>query len=229
MHISLASTVSTRAALEGPFHLNADALEQKLKESPNEHGVNGAYRVAGGKSKSWTDVYAHCADLVIASQHDPEASKRMAEDIVEPVLLSAGVPVLILPTDWTYVLIGRRIALAWNGSREATRAAHDAMPFLRAAEKVMLFAFGPHADLEDTAPNLMAEHLRRNSARVDVETWPDLGDVSPISALFASLDENEIDLIVSGAFGHSRLFEGLFGGVSNDLLHNPPKPVLMSH
>jgi nucleotide-binding universal stress UspA family protein len=59
--------------------------------------------------------------------------------------------------------------------------------------------------------------------------WTDTGDVSALEALFASLDTQDADLIVAGAFGHSRLFESLFGGVSLDLLRQPTAPILMSH
>ena len=221
--------VSTRAALEGPAHFKADALEQKFAETLSANGLAGEYRVADYRSKSWKDFYAHYADLVIASQHDPDAPKRMAADIVEPVLLSAGVPVLILPTEWSYAPIGQRIALAWNATREATRAAHDAMPFLLAAEKVTLFEYAPQAHVKDAAPDLMAAHLSRHGVKVEIQTWPDVGDASPITALFASLDEDEIDLIVAGAYGHSRLIEDWFGGMTSDLLHQPSMPVLMSH
>jgi nucleotide-binding universal stress UspA family protein len=75
----------------------------------------------------------------------------------------------------------------------------------------------------------MADHLRKHGVNIEVQTWPAVADSSLITALFASLDENYIDLIVAGAYGHSRVFEGLFGGVSRDLLHQPSMPVLMSH
>lgn len=221
--------VSTRAALEGPFHFAAGTLERLFTDEISRNGIEGEYKVAGEETRSWKDFYAHYADLVVASQHDPEAPARMAADIVEPVLLSSGVPVLILPRDWSVAPLGKRIALAWNASREATRAAHDALPLLRGAEKVTLFDFAPQGDLTESAPELMANHLRKHGVNIEVQTWPDTTDSSPITALFASLDENYIDLIVSGAYGHSKLFEGLFGGVSRDLLRQPSMPVLMSH
>jgi nucleotide-binding universal stress UspA family protein len=221
--------VSTRAALEGSFHFAAGTLEQLFNETVAREGIDGVYKVAGEGTQSWKDFYAHYADLVVASQHDPASPKRLAADIVEPVLLSSGVPVLILPLDWSVAPIGKRIALAWNASREATRAAHDALPLLRGAEKVVLFDFAPQADLTESGPELMADHLRKHGVNIEVQTWPAVADSSLITALFASLDENYIDLIVAGAYGHSRVFEGLFGGVSRDLLHQPSMPVLMSH
>ena len=221
--------VSMRAALEGPYHFTAGVLEERFTEAVKQAGITGEYKVMDETSKSWKDFYAHYADLVIASQHDPDSPKKLAADIVEPVLLSAGVPLLILPTEWPYAPVGKRIALAWNSSREATRAAHDAMPLLVAAEKVMLFEFAPETDVKESAPDLMADHLRQHGVTVEVQAWADPGDASPVTALFALLDENEIDLIVAGAYGHSRLIEGLFGGPSADLLHQPSMPVLMSH
>lgn len=76
---------------------------------------------------------------------------------------------------------------------------------------------------------LMAEHLIRHGVKAEVYTWPDTGEMSAVDALFACLDCQEADLIVAGAYGHSRFMEGLFGGVSRGLLQNPTMPLLMSH
>jgi len=62
-----------------------------------------------------------------------------------------------------------------------------------------------------------------------ISDWTNTGDLTAVEALFASLDTQDADLIVAGAFGHSRLYEGLFGGVTMDLLHQQSLPVLMSH
>jgi nucleotide-binding universal stress UspA family protein len=137
--------------------------------------------------------------------------------------------VLVLPPDWTGEVVGRKIVIAWNGGREALRAVHDAMPFLESAAKVTVFAFSPKlSDLRASA-GMMVRHLAAHDVAANVSDWTNTGDLSAVDALFASLDTQDADLIVAGAFGHSRLYEGLFGGVSLDLLGQQSLPVLMSH
>ncbi len=76
---------------------------------------------------------------------------------------------------------------------------------------------------------LLAEHLSRHQVSGVISDWTNTGDMSAVEALFASLDTQESDLVVAGAFGHSRTFESLFGGVSIELLKQPLLPILMSH
>jgi nucleotide-binding universal stress UspA family protein len=76
---------------------------------------------------------------------------------------------------------------------------------------------------------MLADHLQRHGVVARISDWTDTGDLSALEALFASLDTQDADLIVAGAFGHSRLFESLFGGVSVDLMRQPTAPILLSH
>jgi nucleotide-binding universal stress UspA family protein len=149
--------------------------------------------------------------------------------IPEDVLLAAGVPVLMLPYGWRPHAIGESIAIAWKSSREATRAVHDSMPLLLKAKKVTVFTFAPESDVFGKEPDLLVNHLREHGVSAKASSWPITGDMSAVDALFASLDTQDADLIVSGAYGHSRLFEGLFGGVSRDLVRQPSMPIFMSH
>ena len=136
---------------------------------------------------------------------------------------------LILPPDWTGGTIGQNVVIAWNGGREALRAVHDAMPFLEKARKVTVFCFSSRpSDLRASAV-MLVDHLASHGVAAHVSDWTNTGDLTAIEALFASLDTQDADLIVAGAFGHSRLYEGLFGGVSLDLMRQQSLPVLMSH
>ena len=107
---------------------------------------------------------------------------------------------------------------------------HDAMPFLKAAKKVTVFCFSSRpSDLRASA-QMLVDHLATHEVVAHISDWTNTGDLSAIEALFASLDTQNSDLIVAGAFGgHSRLYEGLFGGVSLDLMRQQSLPVLMSH
>ncbi len=97
------------------------------------------------------------------------------------------------------------------------------------AELVVVFAFERHYDAKKRDMDALVTHLASHGVNARVEAWPDTGDMDPVSALFACLDSEDIDLIVAGAYGHSRWLEGLFGGVSRDLLRQETMAVLMSH
>ena len=171
----------------------------------------------------------HCVDLIVAPR--PEADQRplIRSEIPDGVLLDSGAPALILPQDWKPAPVGENVVIAWNASREATRAVHDAMPLLTRAKKVTIFTFSQRASDLRFLSELLAAHLDRHGVSSHLSDWTNTGDLSAVEALFASLDTQDADLIVAGAFGHSRLFESLFGGVSADLLRQPMIPILMSH
>ncbi len=173
--------------------------------------------------------YIHCVDLIVASRPDGEAQRLVRREIPDEALVAAGAPMLILPPDWKSGPLGENIVIAWNASREATRAVHDAMPLLVKAKKVTIFTFSSRTSGLRSASDMLAEHLQLHGVAAQISDWTNTGDISALEALFASLDTQDADLIVAGAFGHSRLFESLFGGVSLDLMRQPTAPVLMSH
>jgi nucleotide-binding universal stress UspA family protein len=217
------------AAFEGQWRDRAVELPDMFESTIKEAGVRGAYRVLDRTGKGAQHYYSHYADLIIASQPEPESRTLIMEDIPEGVLLAAGVPVLLLPSGLKSRAAFENIVIAWKPSREATRAVHDAMPLLTKAKKVTAFTFAPHIDALDKGANLLIDHLREHGVIADVDSWPDTGEISVADGLFACLETQEADLIVAGAYGHSRLFEGLFGGVSRDLVRQPSLPILMSH
>jgi nucleotide-binding universal stress UspA family protein len=176
------------------------------------------------------EALTHCIDLVVAPAPNGPVRDVLNGAAIDRTLTESGVPMLILPHDWTESSsVGRNIVIAWNGGREALRAVHDAMPFLENAAKVTIFAFSSRpSDLRASA-ELLARHLKAHGVISRVSDWTNTGDLSAIDALFASLDTQDADLIVAGAFGHSRLYESLFGGVSLDLMRQQAVPVLMSH
>jgi len=106
---------------------------------------------------------------------------------------------------------------------------HDALPVLKRAERVVIFAFERHYDGKKTDMDALVAHLANHGVKARVEGWTDTGDIDAVSALFACLDADDIDLIVAGAYGHSRWLEGLFGGVSQDLIRQESMAVLLSH
>ena len=175
------------------------------------------------------DAFTHCVDLIVAPAPGGASRDAVHRGTLDRALTDSGAPMLILPPDWTGGPVGSDIVIAWNGGREALRAVHDAMPFLETAKKTTVFCFSSRpSDLRASA-QMLVDHLATHGVVAHISDWTNTGDLTAIEALFASLDTQDADLIVAGAFGHSRLYEGLFGGVSLDLMRQQSLPVLMSH
>ena len=200
------------------------------------NAFDGAVRGAGLKTlfvpddkPGQGDAFTHCVDLIVAPAPAGASREVVRRGALDRALVESGAPMLILPPDWTGGTLGDNVVIAWNGGREALRAVHDAMPFLERARKVTVFCFSSRpSDLRASA-GMLVEHLAAHGVAAHISDWTNTGDLTAIEALFASLDTQDADLIVAGAFGHSPLYEGLFGGVSLDLMRQQSLPVLMSH
>lgn len=138
--------------------------------------------------------------------------------------LAGGGPALILPRGADRP--GRRIVVAWNGSREAARAVRDAWPFLSAAETVHVVVVGSSG--ADEADGRLQRYFEDHGceARVVVERKT---DKAVAEILMRQIQILEADLVVMGLYGHSRLRETVMGGVSQALVHGCPVAMLVSH
>ena len=119
--------------------------------------------------------------------------------------------------------------VCWDGSRAATRAIADAMPFLEKAKQVEVVVVGNKPPKSDEVPGAdLGQHLARHGVKVDVKriTSPDIDVASTILSYAA---DSSADMIVMGGYGHSRLREFVLGGVTRGILESMTVPVLMSH
>jgi len=205
----------------------AEVTRQIFNDATREAGVRSTFVPAEKPGEG--EAFTHCVDLMIGPAPSGAARDAVRRGALDRALIESGAPMLILPPEWTGGPVGQNVVIAWNGGREALRAVHDAMPFLEKARKVTVFAFSSRpSDLRASAV-MLVNHLEAHGVSSHISDWTNTGDLSAIEALFASLDTQDADLIVAGAFGHSRLYEGLFGGVSIDLMRQQSLPVLMSH
>jgi nucleotide-binding universal stress UspA family protein len=217
------------AAFEGELRDRATGLADNFDAKIHLAGLRGSFRGADRERKGALLRYAHHADLIVAPQPDVETRNLIVAGVPEDVLVGAGVPLLLMPPSWKPRAVGASIFVAWKPGREATRAVHDAMPLLVKAKTVTVFTFDPESDLYGTEPDLLVHHLHEHGVAAHPLRWPNTGELSAVEAMFASLDSEDSDLIVAGAYGHSRLMEGLFGGASRDLVRQNVLPVFMSH
>ncbi|RAI41441.1 hypothetical protein CH338_03090 [Rhodoplanes elegans] len=165
--------------------------------------------------------------IVIGSGPQPDDVFRSLDP--GSVILRAGRPVVLVPAD-VERLAPAKILVAWKDTREARRALTDALPFLHEADKVMVAEVCPAADEAAARQNLdeVGRYLARH--RIAVAATVTLHDEgSATEALVRLAREERVDLIVAGGYGHSRLGEWMFGGVTRGLLTGSPVCCLLSH
>ena len=176
-------------------------------------------------------LHARYADLVIMGQADPEDPPASGQHLCEEVALSAGRPVLVVPYIGASRPIGRRVLVAWDAGREAARAVSDALPILTQAEQVEVLVVNPKPSSggHGAEPGAdIALHLARHGVTVEVRqlTAPDM-DVGNV--VLSTLSDHGSDLLVMGAYGHTRLRELILGGVTREIMGHMTVPVLLSH
>ena len=171
------------------------------------------------------------ADLIIMG-HDAPGSKYASEEagFIADIVLGAGRPVLVLPPLQGKTLKLDKVAIGWNASREACRAAFDSLPLLEEAGEVFLEWVNPEKK-PDKAGKLPGAELATALARHDVMvTTKSLSNRNrKANALMNYIQEDNIDLLFMGAYGQCHLREQILGGVTEHILKNLPSPVLLSN
>ena len=177
------------------------------------------------------NLYAHYRDMLIVSQEDPDAEKQSTPgDLAEKAVLGAGRPVLVVPYASDSRTIGKRVMLVWRGGPESSRAMHDSMPLLRAAESVHVVSIqGYGGDEAYESHNAdICSHLRRYEINAIGEKHVTAG-LSIGDLLLNRCADEGIDLMVIGAFSQFRRGNQILGDVGRYLLQSMTVPVLMSH
>lgn len=177
-----------------------------------------------------TDHFAKIArrfDLAIVGQAEPD--KETIEDrIAEAALFESGRPVLFVPYIHTAALNLRHVTVCWDGSRAATRAIADAMPFLERAKLIDIVVMESERPKSEDFPRLdMASHLSRHGLKAELKRIQLNMDVGNTILNYAT--DAATDLIVMGGYGHSRIREFILGGATRSLLEKMTAPTLMSH
>jgi nucleotide-binding universal stress UspA family protein len=172
---------------------------------------------------------ARAVDLIIAAQVDPADETASATEI-DALLYEAGRPLLLVPHDGPILTRFSKITVAWNGTREAARATFDALPFILEADRVEVLVVDPphdEAGMRESDGSDIAAALDRHGANVSVAAERSAG--LPIGTVIEQhVVDAGADLLVMGAYSHSRLREWLFGGVTRTVLKSMPVATFMS-
>jgi nucleotide-binding universal stress UspA family protein len=173
---------------------------------------------------------ARYADLAIVGQADPDDTET-PRYLAEEVALGSGRPSLVIPYIGAAATLGQRVTVAWNAGREAARAVNDALPILLRAQAVGVVTVNPseapfgHGAEPGTD---IALHLARHGVKVEVQRI-DTREIDVANAILSHLADRGSDLLVMGAYGHSRLRELVLGGVTRTILREMTVPVLIAH
>lgn len=210
---------------------NARAAIARFEQAAKLAGISFETRMLDASIAGASDELARMGrrfDLAVVGQ--AERDKPMPEEVVdEGVLFEAGRPVIFVPFIQREGLKLNRVMVCWDGSRAATRAIGDAMPFLEKAKRIEVVIVGSKPPKSDEVPGAdLGQHLARHGIKVDVKriTSPEIDVASTVLSYAAN---SSADLIVMGGYGHSRLREFVLGGVTRAILESMTVPVLMSH
>jgi nucleotide-binding universal stress UspA family protein len=211
----------------------AQPIQAAFRETLRTYDLQGECRIIEGQTNAVIGAEARHADMVVVGQpNDPRRHDNHGRMIVETVLMTSGRPVLVVPFAGDFKVLANHVLVAWSGSREATRAVHDALPLLQEARHVTVLAINPAAAANpkssDEPRGDIATHLARHGVRVEMVRTT-AHDISEGDALLSYAADISANMIVAGGYGHSRAREMIFGGVTRTLLTEMTVPVFFSH
>jgi len=211
---------------------DAATVETAFRAQAERSGIQFEWLLEEGNAPDVVTQLARAADLTILGQTDPENTAVTANGIImEHVLFGAGRPVLMVPYAGELGDIGNNVLIGWTPRRESARALNDALQLMAPGSQANIAAIVRHAD-EAEPHGVLTEDITRHLARHGIVAngheivAPDL---DPGNVLLNTASDLNADLLVIGAYGHSRLREMVLGGVTRSLLQQAPVPVLLSH
>lgn len=218
----------------------AEQAMAQFEPAMHEYNVHSyEERLIDDEASSGFCLHARYSDLLVIGQNDPDHfSPAIMDDFAEEIVLNSSRPVLIIPYVGNFPEVGKRVLISWDASKEATRAITYALPLLRKAEivQVAIFNANKNAELHGEEPGAdIALYLARHGIKVEVSQHQT--GLDPVShskldvgnGLLSLANDFSSDLLIMGAYGHSRFRETILGGVTRTVLETMTLPVLMAH
>lgn len=172
---------------------------------------------------------ARTSDLVVAGQ--PASMESVEAELLVGALFGGGRPCLMLPRWLKPHTLGKRVFIAWKGTPEAARAVAGALPFIRKADSVRICCVNPRGEREGEDAeglNRLATYLSRHGANVEPVVSAKSSDGAD-KLIMSEADAFNADLVVMGGYGHSRVRELVFGGLTEKMVRGAKTAVLFAH
>ena len=230
------------AAEREAVRVQGEAAIAQFRLALERAGISGEGRITQVRDFDAVDVFVQHGrhtDLVILGQQDPADFLPVADSFPADVVMGCGRPGIVIPYIGAPQIFGQHVLVAWDGGREAARAVNDALPLLERARSVTVLSVNPDLSSDDKRdPGAdISLHLARHGVKVtaartiarETTVGHFILDTSVSDVILADIADNGIDLLVMGAYGHSRLREWVLGGVTRDLLAHMTVPVFLSH
>lgn len=226
------------------FERRCALAQEMVADTADATAVTIAFRYEEGDPATVAVRAARLHDLVVAGQWNPEDPGEIRADLAYRLLMGSGRPVLFVPYAGDFATCGERVLISWNGTRESARAVRDALPVLTRAAFVeaIQFASANSGTADDGRlaglQAYLGAHAVDIATTIQVPPHPSITEriLSPtnVDASFAEMllshaADLAADLVVMGAYGHSRGFELVLGGMTRTFLASMPIPILMSH
>lgn len=214
---------------------HAEAAEI-LEYANNVLGKSGIRWAAEDGVAQLADLGRHVAqrarfsDLVVLPKPYGEGKGTEIESVVEAALFDGGTPVLVLPDDYAPQSTFKRVSVAWNESVEALVAIKKALPLLKAADLVRIVVIDPpvHGPERSDPGGLLSQMLARHGVSCEIDVLSkSMSRVSDV--LNRHVTDAASDILVMGAYGHSRFREAILGGATRNMLEQATVPVFMAH
>jgi nucleotide-binding universal stress UspA family protein len=230
---ALTSLQGAANLLEEDALAQAAAIGAGFGEQLKRNELRGDWQVDRGVVGEAVARRARAADLVVLGQADPDHRlPPAARNMIEDTLMNSGRPLLVVPFAGRFDTIGTNVLIGWNDTREAARAAHDALLLIEpnASVTVLTVERGKAGMEPEEVPGAqIAEHLARHGLNVSAARTATDGSIADADALLSYASDSGTDLLVVGGYGHSRVRELVLGGVSRGLLQHITVPLLISH
>lgn len=205
--------------------------ERQMRTALDALGVKSEWRstITPGSLADFMAVQARAADLVLTGPSLRGSTFDHTRQVnVADLAMEAGRPVLIVPHGRDYLDLNRAM-VAWKSTRESRRAVADALPLLKLAHEVSVVEVVGDEEIPGAKQDVtdVAAWLARHGVIAKPEAVPAIGPDA--ERLYDLARERQVDLIVAGAYGHRRVREWIFGGVTADFLMTPDRCVMLSH
>jgi nucleotide-binding universal stress UspA family protein len=218
-------------AYEKTSKADQDSAHAAFDKALKGKGLPSEWRQIDGFADEVLATNARYADLLVLGQTNEEEVNPTPGDLPESLAIATGRPVLVVPHAGTQQHTGKTVMLCWNASRESALAATEALPVLRAAEKVIILIVDPRptdnghgAEPGADVATWLARHGVKATVQREVAADVDVGNI-----ILSRAADYGVDLIVMGVYGHSRVREWMLGGASRTMLASMTVPVLMAH